>query len=131
VIDFDQMVTQACVRGLGMPVSVQLAVGGPLISTLSDRVTPLMGILERAMRELRDDPKTGAVMVVAKPQLGMSLQQLISAGITVAELNNGVATITIADPKTGNAETWKVAVAEGPDSGGNVKISLLVTSLTQ
>ncbi len=131
MIDFDQLVTQACVNGLGVPIAVQLDVGDPLISTLSDGMTPLMGIWERAMRELRDDPKTGTLMVVAKPQLGMSLQQMLSAGITVAELNNGLATVTIVDPKTGNPETWKVVVAEGPDSGGNVKVSLLVTSLSQ
>jgi hypothetical protein len=131
VIDFDQLVTQACVKGLGVPVAIQLDVGSAPISTLGDGVTPLMGIWERAMREMRDDPKTGAVMVVAKPQLGMSAGQLYSAGVTVAQLNNGLATIALTNPQTGFVETWKISLAEGPDSGGTVKISLLVTSLSQ
>ncbi len=130
-LDFDQLVTQACVRGLGVPVSIQLASSDPVISTLADGVTPLMGIWERANRELRDDPKTGAMQVVAKPQLGMSAQQLAGVGVTVGDLNNKTATITIVNPLTNVAESWMISVAEGPDSGGNVKISLLVTSLTQ
>jgi hypothetical protein len=118
-------VTQACISAFGDPVSIQLDVTQPVISTLGDGVTPLLGIWERALRELRDDPNTGAMSIVAKPQLGMSMEQLTSAGISVSALNNGVATVIV------EGETWKIAVAEAPDSGGNVKISLLVTSLSQ
>jgi hypothetical protein len=125
VIDFDSLVTQACISAFGDPVSIQLDVTQPVISTLGDGVTPLLGIWERALRELRDDPNTGAMSIVAKPQLGMSMEQLTSAGISVSALNNGVATVIV------EGETWKIAVAEAPDSGGNVKISLLVTSLSQ
>jgi hypothetical protein len=49
----------------------------------------------------------------------------------VAQLNNGLATIALTNPQTGFVETWKISLAEGPDSGGTVKISLLVTSLSQ
>ncbi len=125
MIDFDALVTQACVGAFGDPVSIQLDVTQPVISTLSDGVTPLCGIWERAMREIRDDPATGAMMVVARPELGMSNAQLASAGISVAALNNGLATVIV------GGQTWMITNAEGPDSGGTVKVRLKVTDLAQ
>lgn len=119
MIDFDGLVLAACVGAFGTPV-VYTTVAGQTFDTLAD-ATPLMGIFERADKQVRLD-RNGEWIDTARPTLGIRVSDLVSAGVDPAALPTAGETMLI------EAQLYRINGAPPPDSAGHMQLTLMIVS---